>query len=234
MTNKVARHPRAGSWALAPRRSQEGQAVTAVVILAFGIIAAVFVMGVIPLGQATDEASQAENAADAAVLAGATAIRDRLLDELTNLRFDTRSGLLGGLTCGLGRGAAEDYAARNEAAVTSYCYYPARDRVEVSVRMLASSVGQGRTATAAAAASLGLTPTTCSFDDDPLPPPPSPPPPPPGLPPLPPVAGPLYPLGTSLRCGSVSLRFDIDPSVGLLQLRSPGLLEGLLEPRLIP
>lgn len=169
MSDKAARGPERRWLARVRRHGEHGQAVTAVVILVFALIVGVSFLGVIPLGQATDESGQAGNAADASALAGATAIRERLLDELTNLRFDDRSGLFGTLTCGLGRGGAEDYAARNGAAVTSYCYYPAQDRVEVTVRMLDSAVGKGRTATAGSAAPLGISPARCRFDDDALP-----------------------------------------------------------------
>ncbi len=214
----------------------DGQVVTALVVLAFGIILSLVVLGLVPLGQASDESSQAANAADAAALAGATEIRKRLLVEVGRLVFEELDGFLSGSNAcsAVGRSAAEDYAARNGASVTSYCYRPARDRIEVDVKMKNTGLGASGPARGHAVASLGLNFTDCTRTDDPVPTTTTTPttlldpvPTVPTLPPLPPL-----PLGTSLRCGPLQLRFNVLPD-GRLKLVPAGRLGELLIPRLI-
>ena len=123
----------------ASRNEEDGQVVTALIVLVFGLILLVTVIGLVPLGQATDEASQASNAADAAALGAAKMIRDTLLDELlhASLRYEDldRDGLGRGPGCSMGRSGADDYAGRNAARVVSYCYDRRDSRVEVDVQL---------------------------------------------------------------------------------------------------
>lgn len=221
-----------------PGGGDDGQVVTALVVLAFAMILAVVVVGLAPLGQATDESSQAANAADAAALAGANEVRDLLLADVGQLRFEDLDVFLRGSTgcSATGRAAAEDYAQRNGAAVTSYCYRPIRDRIEVEVRMRATGLPSGGPARGDAVAALGMNFAGCTRHDDPVPttttttattlvdaaP---------ILPPLPPL--PELPLGTTLRCGPLRLRFDVVPVTGELQLVPPERLAQVLTPRLI-
>jgi hypothetical protein len=217
--------------------AQGGQAVTAVVVMAFGIILAVAVGGLIPLGQATDESSQANNAADAAALGGAHAIRGVLLDRLVSLPFGDLDSLGSGDVCSMGRGAAEEYAARNRATLSRYCYYAPEDRIEVEVQMRWTGLDGVAPAKARAVASVGLSFASCKRRDDPLPPmttttagtstvtalPIT----------APPVTMPRLPLATELRCRGAVLRFEVDPDDGRAVLVAPRSLAALLTPRLI-
>lgn len=211
---------------------EDGQVVTALVVMVSGIILAIVVAGLIPLGQATDESSQASNAADAAALGGATAVRDVLLAEVARLRFDDLDALGRSWPCSMGRDGAEDFAARNAAVVTRYCYFPLEDRIEVDVQLRSTGLPGNGPARARAVASVGLRLSTCRRRDDPSPPttttatvadpaaPPTAPPPP------------AYPPGTELRCRGAVLRFVVAPD-GRVQLVPPGRLADVLVPRLI-
>lgn len=226
--------PTATAWPAGGRRCRDerGLVVTAVVLMAIVGFTAVAVAVVAPLGQATDEASQAENAADAAALAGATGVRKALLAALPGWRFDDLDDLGRSAGCTVGRPGAADFAARNAARLTSYCYEARSGRVEVEVEMVATGV-EGAPARAEAAASLGLDLSSCSRRDDPVvttttvavvPPPTST---------GPAAPSPTYPAGTELRCGANVLRFAVEPD-GRLRLVPPGRLAALLVPRLVP
>lgn len=142
-----------------------GQVATAVMIVVTAGLVAVTTLGVLRLGAAVDERGQAQTAADAAALGGATDIRDGLVETLASLR--SPEGFVDLFTCGLGRDGAVDLAARNRAEVTSYCYDPLSDRVEVSVENRASGDPATGVAAASAVASVGLAPAECTFEPDP-------------------------------------------------------------------
>ncbi|HET7489139.1 MAG TPA: hypothetical protein VFJ85_14505 [Acidimicrobiales bacterium] len=214
------------------RRGQDGQVVTAVVVMTLGCVLAVVLNRMVPLGGATDEAGQASNAADAAALGAAASAREWLLARFAVLRFEDLDGLGRGGTCSIGRAGADAYAARNGARVTSYCYDAGRNRIDVEVQMRSTAV-VGPRAQAASAASLGLDLRSCARRDDPAPTTTTavttlpPPPPPPAAPPAP-----AYPPGTELRCAGTVLGFAVAPD-GRVTLTPPGRLAGLLVPRLV-
>ena len=218
----------------ATERDQRGQVVTALVVMVFAAILAVVVVGLIPLGQATDESSQASNAADAAALGAANVIRGDLLDRVSRLRYEDLDRLGRTGPCSLGRDGAEEYAARNSAMVTDYCYFPSEDRIEVGVQLRSTGVDGAPARARAAASPGGLNVSSCRRWDDPRPTTTTTPTPPTtaaepiiALPPPP-----TYPPGTELRCDGVVLRFSIT-SGGRAELVPPGLLARVLVPRLV-
>ena len=87
---------------MAPGGGERGQVVTAIVVMVFAAILAVVVLGLIPLGQATDESSQASNAADAAALGAANVVRDDLLRRVSRLRYEDLDRLGRTGPCSLG------------------------------------------------------------------------------------------------------------------------------------
>jgi hypothetical protein len=211
------------------RSGDAGQVATAVMLVVTAGLVAVTTLGVLRLGAAVDERGQAQTAADAAALGGATDIRDGLVETLTGLR--SPEGFVDLFTCGSGRDGALDLAARNGAEVTSYCYDPLTDRAEVSVENRASGDPATGVAVASAVASVGLAPAECTFEPDPSA---SPSPDGPDDP-----EGPDEPDGAgvvTLTCGDLVVEFESDG--GELRLRTPPdelarQAEDAFEPRLV-
>ena len=117
---------------------------------------------------ATDEVSGLQTAADAAALAGAQAIAR---DAPKAIKEAVKTG--SAIPCGLGHSEAQEFAARNGASVTGYCYYPVQDRVEVTVRSQ-GVLESGNHESTTAVAELGLTLGPCVLPDAPEPPEPTP------------------------------------------------------------
>ena len=147
---------------------EQGQAAMWLVLTVAFLLVALGVTAYSRLVSATDEVSGLQTAADAAALAGAQAIAR---DAPQAIKDAVRDG--GGIPCGLGRGEAQSFAARNGATVTSYCYYPVQDRSEVTVRSQAV-LESGRREDASAVAELGLRLGPCVLPDAPEPPEPEP------------------------------------------------------------
>ncbi len=147
---------------------EQGQAAMWLVLTVAFLLVALGVTAYSRLVSATDEVSGLQTAADAAALAGAQAIAR---DAPQAIKDAVRDG--GGIPCGLGRGEAQSFAARNGATVTSYCYYPVQDRIEVTVRSQAV-LESGRREDASAVAELGLRLGPCVLPDAPEPPEPEP------------------------------------------------------------
>jgi uncharacterized membrane protein len=140
-------------------RDDSGQITTAVVIV--GIVVVVWLgLAVTKFGQAVDERSHFQTAADAAALAGAQQIRKQI-PELLQTSLD-RSGIGSFMSNAsdnvLGQDAAADFADRAKAEVTDYHYDPRSDTVTVFVRGRADSVvtGSSLKTTATAKAGVGL------------------------------------------------------------------------------
>ena len=148
--------------------SESGQAAMWLVLTMAILFLALGVTAYSRLVSATDEVSGLQTAADAAALAGAQAIAR---DAPQAIKDAVRDG--GGIPCGLGRGEAASFAARNGATVTSYCYYPVQDRIEVTVRSQAV-LESGRREDASAVAELDLRLGPCVLPDAPEPPEPEP------------------------------------------------------------
>lgn len=209
-------------------RDDRGQVTTALVLVVSASLLSVALLGIVLIGRGVDSKSKAQTAADAAALAGASVLTDALPD-LVGLLSSVDDTLAAHVGCDLGRADAEEYAAKNGATLTDYCFDLASGRVAVAVRMnepVSADVGP---ATASAVASTGLDLSGCGFTDpepseDTDGPEPSdgptdgPPPPPPDS-------------GTTLDCGPLQVEFVIDGETGALHV-SHVELDGL-EPSLI-
>ncbi|GGL39645.1 hypothetical protein H9L10_13435 [Phycicoccus endophyticus] len=161
---------RSGSTGRGARRDERGQvAMWLVVVVAFALVG-LGTTAYARLAKATDEVSRIQTAADAAALAGAQAI---VRDAPNAIREAVLSG--SGVPCGLGREAAQDFAARNDATLTRYCYYPESDRVEVTTRSNAVTESGSREERSAVA-ELGITLGPCVLPEAPPEPSWSPPP----------------------------------------------------------
>lgn len=197
-------------------RRERGQVALALILSVTVGLVAVGIFGVVALSRGADEKSKAQSAADAAALAGADALVEDLPGRLG--RLVGRGGLQGLFGCDLGRDAASDFAGRNEAQLTEYCYDARDDRVRVAVRMNEGVTEDVGPAEAEAEASAGIDFGSCSWrnEDPPTPttttptttstaPPPTTPPPAPDF-------------ITQLNCGRLSARFQVNGETGKLQL----------------
>ena len=210
--------------------SERGQVATALVmILSVGLVA-VGLIGVFALSRGADEKSQAQSAADAAALAGAAAFDD-LVPDIIGL-IHSRGGLDGAFGCGLGRAEAEDFARRNDAALTEYCFDARDDRVRVAVRMNDPVTDDVGPAEAAAEASTGLGLGDCEWKDEepPTPTPSSSSSSPTTTPSSPPTPPPPPDFTSTLTCGGFRAEFEVDGETGRLQLAHLDL--DTLKPRL--
>lgn len=131
--------------------------LTALLVLSLGVV--YFVQ----YAKAEDEAGSIQNAADAAALAGAQSVAK---DSLGAIVSAIRNGH--GLSCGLGQEAAADFADRNDTTLVSYCYYPNRDRIDVTVRSNFVTES-GRREERKAHARLGKKLGPCKIPDRPTP-----------------------------------------------------------------
>jgi hypothetical protein len=149
-------------------RRERGQAAMWLVLTMAFLFLALGVTAYSRLVSATDEVSGLQSAADAAALAGAQSIAR---DAPEAIKDAVRTG--GGIPCGLGRSEAQDFAARNGATVTEYCYFPVQDRIEVTVRSQAV-LESGQRESTSAVAELDLRLGPCVLPDAPEPPDPTP------------------------------------------------------------
>ena len=113
-------------------RTEEGAAASALLVTAVLVGFAIFVYMAIPLGSAVDAKARNRTAADAAALAGAEGVREDLLASIGS------DGVPGSWTdlpgaAGLGRHAAERYAAYNDARLVSYHFDPYDGTANVEV-----------------------------------------------------------------------------------------------------
>jgi len=136
------------------------------VVLILGVIALLMAVGLTGvLAAASEERSSAQHAADAAALAGAQGVVDKLGTSLAGGFEDPRdiAQLLGGGTClQVGRSEASQLAAANGASLTSYCFNVFRDEVTTKVAMNATSVDS--TSKARAEASTTFEASSCHLD----------------------------------------------------------------------
>jgi hypothetical protein len=145
-------------------RDDRGQITTAVVIV--GIVVVVWLgLVVVKFGQAIDEKSHFQTAADAAALAGAQQIRAQIPGRVRLFIEGAGVGAFMPDAPGLGQGAAVDFAGRAGSEVTSYSYDPFSDTVRVSVigRDDSLVVGSPAKATATAEARVGLILDRCQI-----------------------------------------------------------------------
>jgi Putative Flp pilus-assembly TadE/G-like len=201
---------------------------TVLIVLVFlGLLITIFWI-VLPIGQATDQKTGSQAAADAAALAAAKQIGDDLPGEISRA-LSSASGpagllnLLSGVGTGFGREGAVEYAGRNGADVTSYQYSRFGDQIDVAVQDRATASTGGR-AVSRARAELGVRLGDCRLTNDPVrTPSPTPTPSPTATPdpdatPAPPP--PPADVGTVLRCGDLALHFTLDGRTGHPRLDS--------------
>lgn len=151
------------------RRDDGGQITTALVIVGTVLVVSLGLL-VTKLGQATDQRSQVQSAADAAALAGAQQIRHDAPLQILNA---IRAGGGGNFVSGMGHEKASELANRGGAQLVQYCYSPLDDTVTVAVDSLNNSAS-GSPAKAGAVSQVGLALGDCKV--------PRPPPPPPATP----------------------------------------------------
>lgn len=146
-------------------RTEEGAAASALLVTAVLVGFAIFVYMAIPFGSAVDAKARNRTAADAAALAGAEGVRE---DLLASIGSDGVPGSWSDLpgAAGLGRHAAERYAAYNDARLVAYHFdpYDGTAHVEVEGQEVDGQLSRSR-----AVAQVDL--PRCEAMDPPAPPP---------------------------------------------------------------
>ncbi len=142
------------------RRDDRGQVTTALMVLVILGLLFVTVQVLLPLGRASDLKERAQAAADAAALAGADDLRRQVITRWM-VPLEHEADIANWVGCPTGAGAAADYAARNDARVTRYCYASALDRVQVRVEGRTEINGQR--ARNQAEAELGIRWASCRW-----------------------------------------------------------------------
>jgi uncharacterized membrane protein len=203
------------------RQDDRGQITTALVMVGIVLLVALGLL-VTKLGQATDQKSKVQTAADAAALAGAQQIRKEVPQLVLTAIHDGAANPFVLNPCGMGEAQARDFAGRAGAAVTEYCYFPGTDTVQVKVESSSLSVS-GSKAMAKAEARVGRTLGDCGV-----------------LPaataatasPTPTATLPTPPNGkVSVTCGALSLDVVLD-STGVITEPSISDVFGMFEPAL--
>lgn len=143
-------------------RERGAAAMSIIVVVSILLLAFAMLFG-LRLSKATDEASGLQTAADAAALAGAQQVISGAPGQIVSAIKNGR-----GLPCGLGQDNASDFAQRNDATLVEYCYYPADDRVRVTVRSN-KVLESGKREERSASAKLGMALGPCSIPAKPTP-----------------------------------------------------------------
>lgn len=211
-------------------RDDSGQVATGLIICSvLGLIAVGFWV-MLPLGSAVNQKSGAQNAADAAALAGAGEVISHVVDDVRTLPvgpFDPHT-----FFCGLGESDARSLAADNGAHVTSYCYDWHTDEATVQVASDKALSG-GQHSKAKAVARTGVPWGDCHFVGLPSPTPTPTPTPSPSssstLPPSPTSSAPAEPV--QLVCGGMTIDYDLKD--GQLVVHDLQALRNMLKPRLV-
>lgn len=143
------------------QRSERGQVGMWLILIVSAGLIGLGATAYTRLISATDQISTLQTAADAAALAGAQSIAKDAPNAI-------KAAVLGGgsLPCGLGRGAAQSFASRNDATLTSYCYSPIQDRIEVTVRSN-DVLESGQRESTDAVAELGIKLGPCTLPEPP-------------------------------------------------------------------
>jgi uncharacterized membrane protein len=191
------------------RHDDRGQVVTALAVLVVLGLCLVTVKIMLPIGRAGDLRERAQAAADAAALAAAGEVRKEVLRRWSQPLADV-DAVADWVSCDVGSAAADDYAGRNDARVTRYCYATATGRAQVQVQGL-TSINGGRPL-AGAEAQIGIAWGSCRWLPDPVTP----------------------VVRKHFTCGSLDVPFLLDPADGRLTLdTTPGWLELQLVPTLV-
>jgi hypothetical protein len=200
-----------------PRRDDDGQLVTAVMIGVMLIGLMITFQVLLPIGQATDQKAGARTAADAAALGAATEMSQGLPGAVVGAAGALTGvaglpALLNSIGCGNGAAAALDYAKRNGADLTSYDCNLREGTVDVTVRGDEASLRTSGHALADARARFGPALGPCNARRDPADPA-NPAPGGPGGPAEPDPGSPATPAGVGwiLTCGALELHFTVLP-----------------------
>lgn len=160
-------------------RGDQGQVATVVIVLvALGLLL-VIARVMLPIGEAADQRTRAQTAADAAALAGAEQVRDwvpsaLLMALVPNVLPDGPVTVVNDwVRADIGAGEAHQYAVRNGARITQYRYIWSEGLVEARVVFDAAAETGGR-AEAVARARVGPELAPCTTSDDYTPPAPAP------------------------------------------------------------
>lgn len=219
-------------------RDDSGQMMTALVIGLCMTLLAFLVVALVPVGAATNEKTRSQTAADAAALAAAERIRTRWVDVDTEALglFHPAGGNPGralGLGLGMhGRGAAESFAASNDARVVSYSAALGRGRVSVEVENTYSALegteyGAAGRARSTAEAEMDADFEGCRWSERP-----------PGLPTLESTPPGPDTFEATLTCGAWSAEYTVSNSAVLMfpvldRVSPRSRLYDALEPRLV-
>ncbi|MEA5656834.1 MAG: pilus assembly protein TadG-related protein [Cutibacterium granulosum] len=197
-----------------PRRREEGQASTALLLSFTFVLLLVSLMAIPRLAKAGTERTGLDAAADAAALAGAQRVQEMLPQIVA---AHAQSGGADAAVGSVGSDSAISFAQRNGSHVVFYQYTPQDGRVTVTVR--SDSVQQnGQQNTARAVADTGFAfGRDCTVDVDPPEPAPAPAP---GQP-SPPASG-------HLRCEGVDIEVVVDAEGRVAVRLDPGQLRRLL------
>lgn len=137
--------------------------MTAVLVTVSLLLLAMTFLVLTRFDKATDQAGTLQTAADSSALAAAQQIAKDAPGELVRSLLDGQ-----GPSCGMGQGAAGDFAGRGGASLVSYCYYPGSDRIEVTVRSN-QVLESGRREERSAVARTGMRLAPCSIPAAPTP-----------------------------------------------------------------
>lgn len=139
---------------------ERGQAVTAITMVATLVLVWVALNVIQDFSKGNSELSKLKSSADAAALAGAHDsvgfMWGRVQASLNSKKNEWK--------CGDGRGSASEFANRNDATLTRFCYTPGRDRVEATTRTKrVTATGDRESATSVA--ELGIALGACTPDE---------------------------------------------------------------------
>lgn len=217
------------------RRAEDdsGQVATGLIICAVLALVAVTFWVMLPIGSAVNQKSSAQNAADAAALAGADDVIEHVIQDVSTLPvgpFEPKT-----FFCGLGESDARRLAQSNGAHVTSYCYDWRRDEAAVAVASNKALSG-GQHSKAKAVARTGVPWGACHFVGLPKPTPtptptPKPSPSSSSSSPAPTPSSSAPPEPVQLVCGGTTIDYDLKD--GHLVVHDPQALRNMLKARLV-
>ena len=182
-------------------RAEAGQAVTAVAITTALIVVAAALGMIFSFGKGTSEMSKLKSGADAAALAGA----QRVVNEAHGRIMSSLHSRSSHWNCGDGQARAASFASRNSTSLTSYCYFPLADRVEVTVRSTFVTE-TGRTESATSVAETGRRLATCIVVT---------------------IPGSLTGYQTTATCGDITVDVYVDSSGNATLLTPPGQIKDM-------
>lgn len=152
------------------RTRDSGAATTTILVVGMVLVLSLLFMLILPLTRGADQASQSQNAADAAALAGAKEIKRTVLDGLASGNLL----VLTGPWASRGSTEASNYATRNGASLIQYSYDAYTDEVRAHIRFDTAGVEGTARVERPAVAELGVALMQCEITTDELEPEPEP------------------------------------------------------------